>query len=126
MESTVDLQGQECYSLTDLQPVGSILATTTSTVVLVSPANDAMAAGGQSVVWRTLKAPQGLLGGIGRRVSTLIWGGGGAGGPVGGGGVGEAKLVQVVGATPQAGGDEKSVYVLTASHLQRWGILSFM
>ena len=75
------------------------------------------------VVWRTLKAPQGLLGGIGRRVSTLIWGGGGAGGPVGGGGVGEAKLVQVVGAAPQAGGDEKSVFVLTASHLQRWATL---
>ena len=52
VESTVDLQGQECYSLTDLQPVGSILATTTSTVVLVSPASDAMAAGGQSVMQR--------------------------------------------------------------------------
>ena len=46
------------------------------------------------VVWRTLKAPQGLLGGIGRRVSTLIWGGAAATGGAGGG-VGEAKLVQV-------------------------------
>ena len=42
VESIVDLQGQECYSLTDLQPVGSILATTTSTVVLITPANDAL------------------------------------------------------------------------------------
>ena len=34
-EVSADLQGQECYSLTDLQPVGSILATTTATVVLL-------------------------------------------------------------------------------------------
>ena len=34
-EVSADLQGQECYSLTDLQPVGSILTTTTATVVLV-------------------------------------------------------------------------------------------
>ena len=40
-----------------------------------------------------LKAPQGLLGGIGRRVSTLIWGGAAATGGAGGG-IGEAKLVQ--------------------------------
>ena len=72
------------------------------------------------VVWRTLKAPQGLLGGIGRRVSTLIWGGAPAAGGSGGG-VGEAKLVQVVTAV-EPDSDENSVFVLTASHLQRWAI----
>ena len=71
-------------------------------------------------MWHTLKAPQGLLGGIGRRVSTLIWGGAAAAGGAGGG-IGEAKLVQVVTAANDSDG-ESSVFVLTASHLQRWAI----
>ena len=32
-EVNSDLQGQECYSLCDIQPLGSILSTTTSTVI---------------------------------------------------------------------------------------------
>ena len=35
VELSADLQGQECCSLTDAHPVGSVLATTTSTVGLV-------------------------------------------------------------------------------------------
>ena len=69
VELAVDLDGQECCSLTDLHPVGSVLATTTSTVVLISAA-------GEQLECRALKVPQGLLGGIGRRVSSLFWGGG--------------------------------------------------
>lgn len=69
---SADLQGQECHSLTDLQPLGSVLATTTSTIVLVHVLN----VGGQhKIVCRQLKPPHGLLGGIGRRVSSLFWGG---------------------------------------------------
>ncbi len=39
VEVSAELQGQECCSLTDVHPVGSVLATTTSTVGLVSVAN---------------------------------------------------------------------------------------
>ena len=71
-EVNSDLQGQECYSLCDIQPLGSILSTTTSTVVLIYHGETGSHHG---IACRTLKPPQGLLGGIGRRVSTFIWGG---------------------------------------------------
>ena len=39
-EVTADLQGQECILLKDIQPVGSILGTTTSTLAMaLSPTN---------------------------------------------------------------------------------------
>lgn len=47
-ETSADLQGQECCLLTDVQPVGSVLSTTTSTVVLVQrPESSAAMPGGQ-------------------------------------------------------------------------------
>ena len=73
--------------MTDVQPVGSVLATTTASVVLIQRP-DAMSGGGSSatagghhlgstgLTCRLLKPPQGLLGGIGRRVSSLLWGSG--------------------------------------------------
>jgi len=72
VEDNADLQGQECDSLTDIAPLGCILATTTSTIVLVQPQ---ITGGRHSVACRMLKTPQGWLGGIGRRVSSLIFGG---------------------------------------------------
>lgn len=71
-EINSDLQGQECYSLCNVQPLGSILSTTTSTVVLI---HHGSSSGQHAVACRILKPPQGLLGGIGRRVSSLLWGG---------------------------------------------------
>ena len=71
-EINSDLQGQECYSLCNVQPLGSILSTTTSTVVLIYHGS---ATGQHAIACRILKPPQGLLGGIGRRVSSLLWGG---------------------------------------------------
>lgn len=72
VEDSADLQGQECDSLTDIAPLGCILATTTSTIVLVQPQ---ITGGRHSVACRMLKTPQGWLGGIGRRMSSLIFGG---------------------------------------------------
>ena len=71
-EINSDLQGQECYSLCNVQPLGSILSTTTSTVVLIHHGSNS----GQNgpIACRVLKPPQGILGGIGRRVSNLLWG----------------------------------------------------
>ena len=89
-EINSDLQGQECYSLCNVQPLGSILSTTTSTIVLIYHGSST---GQHAIGCRILKPPQGLLGGIGRRVSSLLWGGMAASGSS------EAKLVQVLGKT---------------------------
>lgn len=115
-EVNSDLQGQECYSLTDLQPLGSILTTTTATVVLIYQENSC---GQHSIASRLLKPPQGLLGGIGRRVSSLLWGSMATGNS-------EAKLVQVLGCKANPIGSsledpfEKFVYVLTSNSFQKW------
>jgi nuclear pore complex protein Nup133 len=92
-----DVQGQECCSLTDIQPVGSILATTTSTVGLVRSEHQqwlieiigrrnlclqvflTRSGGPATVACRMLKLPQGLLGGFSRRMSSLFWGNVGTG-----------------------------------------------
>lgn len=57
-EINSDLQGQECYSLSDIQPLGSILTTTTATVVLIYHGNSG---GHHSIACRTLKPPQGTV-----------------------------------------------------------------
>jgi len=72
VEDNADLQGQECDSLTNIAPIGCVLATTTSTILLVQPH---ITGGRHSIVCHTLKTPQGWLGGIGRRGSSLIFGG---------------------------------------------------
>eukprot|EP00095_Tigriopus_kingsejongensis_P004237 maker-scaffold711_size108467-snap-gene-0.25 protein:Tk04237 transcript:maker-scaffold711_size108467-snap-gene-0.25-mRNA-1 annotation:"hypothetical protein LOTGIDRAFT_233315" len=107
-EVSTDLQGQECYSLTDVQPLGSVLATTTSTIVLVHVVHSG---GPHRIACRQLKPPHGLLGGLGRRVSSLFWGGM----PV----TGEAKLASVQARLlPRHG--QAETYVLTSLGLQKW------
>lgn len=112
VEDNADLQGQECDSLTDISPVGCILATTTSTILLVQPQ---ITGGRYSVACRTLKAPQGWLGVIGRRMSSLIFGG------LPTSQVMETKLVKVI-AVDGSGfeSDEWRVYVLAEHSLQKW------
>ncbi|CAB4059292.1 NUP133 [Lepeophtheirus salmonis] len=67
-EITADLQGQESWMLADIQPVGSLLGTTTSTLLLIRVSSHSR------ITCRLLQSPQGLLGGIGRRVTSLFWG----------------------------------------------------
>lgn len=71
IEQSVDLQGQECDSLTNVEGLGCILATTTCTVVLVQPQFNN---GRHSLCCRSLKTPSGWLGGISRKMSSLIFG----------------------------------------------------
>lgn len=67
------MQGQECESLVSLGAgLGCLLATTTSTTLLLQPGGGL--GGGQTINVRHLKAPAGLLGGISRRVSSLMFG----------------------------------------------------
>lgn len=71
VEQSVDLQGQECDSLTNVKGLGCILATTTCTVVLVQPQ---FSGGKYSLTTRMLRTPSGWLGGISKRMSSLIFG----------------------------------------------------
>lgn len=71
VEVNADLQGQECDSLTDLGPLGVILATTTASVVLLSPQTSG---GRPSLTVKPLRPPQGWLGGITRLIPSLIFG----------------------------------------------------
>ena len=56
-EISADLAGQECYSVTDMYPVGTLLSTTTASLVLIHQTQHGIAC-------RRLAAPSGLLGGI--------------------------------------------------------------
>lgn len=70
-EVNAELQGQECDSLHLLLPLGALLVTTTATLVLVTPH---FAAARHTLLCRTIKPPHGWLGGISRRMSSLIFG----------------------------------------------------
>lgn len=71
VEQHVSLQGQECDSLTDVEGLGCILATTTCTVLLIQPQ---LIGGRHTLKCKTLKIPIGWLGGISKRMSSLIFG----------------------------------------------------
>lgn len=71
---TADLQGQECLSLVDIQPLGCMLGTTTSSLVHICLSTNPNETGSGPIVCRTMKAPQGILSGIGRKVSSFIFG----------------------------------------------------
>ena len=141
--STADLHGQECLTLVDIAPVGAILGTTTGSLVHIaftggSVLSESSSGGGRGVLTvssggapftcRTLKAPTGLLSGIGRRVSSFIFGSL----PVTAAGVDASKqLVRIVrSSVPSAdgsgddGGDAVLLplyfLVLTNSSLQKW------
>ncbi|GFY76039.1 nuclear pore complex protein Nup133 [Trichonephila inaurata madagascariensis] len=65
------LQGQECCSLSSIYPLGCILATTSSSLIIITPT---IGDGQPNVICRTLTLPQGVLAGIGRKVSSFIFG----------------------------------------------------
>lgn len=72
VEITAELQGQECDSVCCVGRLGCVLATTTCTVVLIQPR---LSTGGRhSLTCHALRTPQGWLGAIGKRMSSLIFG----------------------------------------------------
>jgi nuclear pore complex protein Nup133 len=71
IETSAELAGQEVDCLTYIPGHGCILATTTCTVALLQP----QYTGGRGTInCRVLRTSQGWLGGIGRRMSSLIFG----------------------------------------------------
>ncbi|KAJ8938499.1 hypothetical protein NQ318_005163 [Aromia moschata] len=113
VEQTVDLQGQECDSLTDVEGLGCILATTTCTVVLVQPQ---MTGGRHMLQCKPLRAPSGWLGGISKRMSSLIFG------PISNEHSSETRLVRVL-SVPN-NDNTWTVYVLAGHSLQKWHLFA--
>ncbi|KAF4526274.1 hypothetical protein B566_EDAN010984 [Ephemera danica] len=111
IEENADLQGQECDSLSDMTPVGCILATTTATICLVTPKTSG---GRHSILCHTLRSPQSWLGGFSRRVSSIIFGSMPASQSL------ETRLVKVVPLTGSDQGVDCTLLVLAGHSLQKW------
>ncbi|XP_057660912.1 nuclear pore complex protein Nup133 [Diorhabda carinulata] len=109
VEQTVDLQGQECDSLTNVEGLCCILATTTCTVVLIHPE---IISGRHVLNCKPLKAPSGWLGGISKRMSSLIFG------PISSEQSNETRLVRVL-SVPNKD-STWTIYVLAGHSLQKW------
>ncbi|VEN43093.1 unnamed protein product [Callosobruchus maculatus] len=116
VEQSVELQGQECDSLTEAGPeIGCVLATTTCTVAIIRPYQDSGGAGRPKLHCRPLTKPAGWLGGIGKRMSSLIFG------PLSSGEhAGETRLVRVL-SVPSIDG-AYTIYVLAGHSVQKWQI----
>ncbi|CAL1299188.1 unnamed protein product [Larinioides sclopetarius] len=105
------LQGQECCSLSSIYPLGCVLATTSSSLIIITPT---IGDGQPNVICRTLTLPQGMLAGIGRRVSSFIFG-------VIPSQTSETKQLNRVLSAPTGDGDF-FLYVLSNSCVQKWHI----
>ncbi|XP_076054579.1 nuclear pore complex protein Nup133 isoform X2 [Oratosquilla oratoria] len=113
-EVSTELQGQECDSVLFLGcSLGCFLATTTSTTLLIQPGSSGLG-GQQSVHVRLLKVPAGWLGGMSKRVSSLVFGSMPTQAP-------EARFVRAVG-IPGAKSGEHWILVLSAHFLQKWHV----
>ncbi|XP_067140636.1 nuclear pore complex protein Nup133 [Centruroides vittatus] len=113
VEVTAELHGQECFSLTNIQPLGCILATTTNSIILISPF---MSDGQNSIHCRTLRIPQGMLAGFSRRVFSFVFG------AVPNQSFENKSLIKVLSENGNED-DEKYLYVLAGSTLQKWYLL---
>ncbi|XP_064623081.1 nuclear pore complex protein Nup133-like [Lineus longissimus] len=107
VEISADLKGEECASLINLQPCGCIAATTTSTLIHLSPATSQ-----SSITCRVLTPGQSTLAGFGRRMSSFIFG---------------TASAQAIGAPlhqllpgETIDGVRRTFYVLSGNFLQKW------
>ncbi|RWS17451.1 nuclear pore complex protein Nup133-like protein [Dinothrombium tinctorium] len=116
IETTVtDLQGQECYSLTNIQPLGCILGTTTTSLAHISINSTDT---GNMIICHTLKVPQGIFSGISKKVSSFIFGSL----PISHSSE-SRPLTKILRDVPNED-DEIFVYVLAGSLLQKWLIFN--
>ncbi|XP_013421328.1 nuclear pore complex protein Nup133 [Lingula anatina] len=105
IETSADLKGEVTGVLIDMMPHGCLLASTTSTVMLLRP-------GHHSVSKVPLKSTEGMLAGFGRRMSSFIFG---------------SVTAQALGAPlkklllgEEMGPSSLSFYLLSEAHLQKW------
>ncbi|EFN82872.1 nuclear pore complex protein Nup133 isoform X2 [Harpegnathos saltator] len=109
VETSAELAGQEVDCLMYVSGHGCILATTTCTVALLQPQFNN---GKNTVTCQVLRTSQGWLGGIGRRMTSLIFG------AIPQSPVAETKLVKVT-CTPLSERGSR-VLILAGSSLQYW------
>ncbi|KAK6635816.1 hypothetical protein RUM44_001070 [Polyplax serrata] len=110
-EINTDLQGQECDSFTDINPLGCVLATTTATIIMVQPQ---MNKGRYNIVCRPFKLSQGWLKGIGRLIPSLLFG------SMQSCQVLETKLVKITVVKNVGYDNEWMLYILAGHTLQKW------
>ncbi|KAH0548930.1 nuclear pore complex protein Nup133 [Cotesia glomerata] len=109
VEISAELAGQEVDCLTHIPGHGCILATTTCTVALLQPL---FVAGRNTITCRVLRTSPGWLGGIGRRMSSLIFG------TIPQSPMTETKLSKVL--CTYFGDQGSRVLILAGSSLQYW------
>ncbi|CAG9859414.1 unnamed protein product [Phyllotreta striolata] len=114
VEQSIDLQGQECDSLTNVEGLGCVLATTTCTIVLVQPQ---LVSGRHGLQCRPLKTPSGWFGGISRRMSSLIFG------PISTEQSNETRLVRIL--STKDADQNWIIYVLAGHSLQKWMLSNY-
>lgn len=109
VETSAELAGQEVGCLIHVPGHGCILATTTCTVALLQPQ---YSNGKNNITCQVLRTSQGWFGGIGRRMTSLIFG------AIPQSPVAETKLVKVTCTSLSEGGSR--VLILAGSSLQYW------
>jgi len=111
VEVSTELSGEESSILIDLPhaPGICVLGTTCASVVLI------MTGGPAQLSYRSCRVPHGMLSGVGRRMSTFLWGSGTSL-------LSETTLKQVVAGEKLENGSA-TFYVLTGSNIQKWAIL---
>ncbi|XP_012233561.2 nuclear pore complex protein Nup133 [Linepithema humile] len=109
VETSAELAGQEVDCLIHVPGHGCILATTTCTVALLQPQ---LSNGKNNITCQVLRTSQGWLGGIGRRMTSLIFG------AIPQSPVAETKLVKIVCTALEEGGSR--VLIHAGSSLQYW------
>lgn len=109
VETSAELAGQEVDCLIHIPGHGCILATTTCTVALLQPQFNN---GKNTILCQVLRTSQGWLGGIGRRMTSLIFG------AIPQSPVAETKLVKVT--CTSLNEKESRVLILAGSSLQYW------
>jgi len=111
--SVSDIHGEECFMLTNLNQTTCLLGTTTNTLVSITISdNDTMT----PVSFRRLRAPQGVLAGFSKRVSSFIFGGAPSAQSSH-----ERTMVRIVGGLPNEDSGE-SVMVLAGTFIQKWSL----
>lgn len=107
-----ELQGQECSNLCPIGPNGCLLATTTNSLLLISIVHN-------EPVFRTLKAPVGVLSGLSKKFTSFIFGGI----PVSQSS--ETKsFIRIFKEPDDTGRDFAMVYTMAGSTIQKWQIFS--
>ncbi|XP_029640862.1 nuclear pore complex protein Nup133 [Octopus sinensis] len=110
IEINAELKGEECACVVNLQPHGCILATTTSSFVLLSPTPEQ-----NSISYRIIRASQGMLAGITSRMTSFIFGSSSAQ-------ASGAALHALIADDDYELGKDRFFYVLSGNVLQKWSM----